>query len=70
MEIVMHLFKNTLKENIDKVSKYIVIALILFITPIIAIFLFLLYDHYDSQRIIEQCVAKGESREICQRFID
>lgn len=70
MEIVMRLFKNTSKENIDKVSKYIVIILILFITPIITVLLFLLYDHYDSQRIIKQCVAEGKSLEICQRYID
>ena len=70
MEIVMRLFKNTLKENIDKVSKYIIIILIIFITPIIAVFLLLLYDDYDSQRVIKQCVTEGKSLEICQRYID
>ena len=36
----------------------------------VLISLFLIYDHYDSKRIIEQCAANGEPLEICKRYID
>ena len=50
--------------------KGIKIFIILLILICVLIALFLIYDHYDSKRIIEQCVANGEPLEICKRYID
>lgn len=63
----MSSYKGILKNIIKKLIKIFIILLIL-ICVLIA--LFLIYDHYDSKRIIEQCVANGEPLEICKRYID
>ena len=63
----MNLSKDILKRIIKRLMK-IIIIFILFISIIIGSFL--IWYHYDSKRIIEQCVADGESLEICKRYID
>lgn len=63
----MSSYKGILKNIIKRL---IIIFIVLFVLICVLIALFLIYDHYDSKRIIEQCVANGESLEICKRYID
>ncbi len=67
MEIVMLLFKNTLKKLDKTIKTLIIIVVAVILSTIIYIYSFMVKNYYhDGPIYIKKCINEGNSEETCK----